>query len=238
MRYVVTGAAGFIGSHLAEALQAAGHEVVGIDSFTDYYDPALKERNARAPRRAPPRPRPRRARLRRLRRCLPPRRPAGRPQLRRRLPALRRAERAREPARLRGGGGGRRARRLLLLLLDLRRGRALSDGRGRAAAAGLAVRDHEARLRAPGAGVHDQLRARRRRAPLLQRLRAAAAPGHGVPADPRRARLRRAVRALRRRRAEPQLHLRGRRRRGVASSRWSARRPARPTTSAAARRRR
>lgn len=46
MRYVVTGAAGFIGSHLAEALGAAGHEVVGIDCFTDYYDPALKERNA------------------------------------------------------------------------------------------------------------------------------------------------------------------------------------------------
>jgi UDP-glucuronate 4-epimerase len=46
MRYVVTGAAGFIGSHLAEALQRAGHEVVGIDSFTDYYDIALKERNA------------------------------------------------------------------------------------------------------------------------------------------------------------------------------------------------
>ena len=47
MRYLVTGAAGFIGSHLAEALQAAGHEVVGIDCFTDYYDPALKEENAR-----------------------------------------------------------------------------------------------------------------------------------------------------------------------------------------------
>jgi nucleoside-diphosphate-sugar epimerase len=47
MRYLVTGAAGFIGSHLAEALLAAGHEVVGIDSFTDYYDPALKEENAR-----------------------------------------------------------------------------------------------------------------------------------------------------------------------------------------------
>jgi UDP-glucuronate 4-epimerase len=46
MRYVVTGAAGFIGSHLAEALQAAGHHVVGIDAFTDYYDPALKEENA------------------------------------------------------------------------------------------------------------------------------------------------------------------------------------------------
>ena len=47
MRYLVTGAAGFIGSHLAEALGAGGHEVVGIDCFTDYYDPAIKERNAR-----------------------------------------------------------------------------------------------------------------------------------------------------------------------------------------------
>ena len=43
----MTGAAGFIGSHLAEALGAAGHEVVGIDCFTDYYDPALKQQNAR-----------------------------------------------------------------------------------------------------------------------------------------------------------------------------------------------
>jgi len=47
MRYVVTGAAGFIGSHLAEALTAGGDEVVGVDCFTDYYDPALKEENAR-----------------------------------------------------------------------------------------------------------------------------------------------------------------------------------------------
>jgi UDP-glucuronate 4-epimerase len=46
MRYVVTGAAGFIGSHLAEALLQGGHEVLGVDSFTDYYDPALKEENA------------------------------------------------------------------------------------------------------------------------------------------------------------------------------------------------
>jgi UDP-glucuronate 4-epimerase len=48
MRYVVTGAAGFIGSHLAEALVAAGHDVVGIDSFNDYYDPARKRENAEA----------------------------------------------------------------------------------------------------------------------------------------------------------------------------------------------
>ena len=47
MRYAVTGAAGFIGSHLAEALAAVGHEVVGIDCFTDYYDPQLKEENTR-----------------------------------------------------------------------------------------------------------------------------------------------------------------------------------------------
>ena len=46
MRYVVTGAAGFIGSHLAEALVASGHEVTGVDCFNDYYDPALKEENA------------------------------------------------------------------------------------------------------------------------------------------------------------------------------------------------
>jgi nucleoside-diphosphate-sugar epimerase len=42
---VVTGAAGFIGSHLAEELLAAGLDVVGIDSFTDYYDIRLKQRN-------------------------------------------------------------------------------------------------------------------------------------------------------------------------------------------------
>src|SRR5438874_9286623 len=47
MRYLVTGSAGFIGSHLAEALQGLGHDVVGLDCFTDYYDPALKEENAR-----------------------------------------------------------------------------------------------------------------------------------------------------------------------------------------------
>ena len=46
MRYVVTGAAGFIGSHLTEALLEDGHEVVGVDSYTDYYERSRKERNA------------------------------------------------------------------------------------------------------------------------------------------------------------------------------------------------
>ncbi|MDE3190098.1 MAG: NAD-dependent epimerase/dehydratase family protein [Acidobacteriota bacterium] len=47
MRFVVTGAAGFIGSHLAETLRARGDDVVSVDCFTDYYDPAEKEENAR-----------------------------------------------------------------------------------------------------------------------------------------------------------------------------------------------
>src|SRR5438477_12915082 len=44
-RVVVTGAAGFIGSHLCERLLLAGHEVVGIDSFSDYYERERKEQN-------------------------------------------------------------------------------------------------------------------------------------------------------------------------------------------------
>ena len=42
---VVTGCAGFLGSHLCEALLASGHAVTGVDCFTDYYARALKERN-------------------------------------------------------------------------------------------------------------------------------------------------------------------------------------------------
>src|SRR3954447_10807005 len=45
MRVVVTGAAGFIGSHLAERLVAEGHAVIGIDAFTPYYPAADKEAN-------------------------------------------------------------------------------------------------------------------------------------------------------------------------------------------------
>jgi nucleoside-diphosphate-sugar epimerase len=45
MRCVVTGAAGFIGSHLCERLLADGNQVVGIDCFTDYYPRTVKERN-------------------------------------------------------------------------------------------------------------------------------------------------------------------------------------------------
>ncbi len=47
MRYLVTGAAGFIGSQLLRALLERGHDATGWDAFTDYYDPELKEENAR-----------------------------------------------------------------------------------------------------------------------------------------------------------------------------------------------
>jgi UDP-glucuronate 4-epimerase len=46
MRYVVTGAAGFIGSQLLRALLDRGHDAVGWDAFTEYYDQSLKEENA------------------------------------------------------------------------------------------------------------------------------------------------------------------------------------------------
>lgn len=52
-RVVVTGAAGFIGSHLSEQLLAAGHEVVGIDCFTDYYSRSDKEANLAKARVSP-----------------------------------------------------------------------------------------------------------------------------------------------------------------------------------------
>lgn len=44
-RILITGAAGFIGSHLAEALLDRGDRVTGFDEFNDYYDPAVKRRN-------------------------------------------------------------------------------------------------------------------------------------------------------------------------------------------------
>ncbi|MBZ0137294.1 MAG: GDP-mannose 4,6-dehydratase [Planctomycetes bacterium] len=46
MRVFITGAGGFIGSRVAGALLARGDEVVGLDDFNDFYDPAIKRRNA------------------------------------------------------------------------------------------------------------------------------------------------------------------------------------------------
>jgi UDP-glucuronate 4-epimerase len=45
MNFLVTGGAGFIGSHICERLLAAGHAVWALDDLNDFYDPALKRRN-------------------------------------------------------------------------------------------------------------------------------------------------------------------------------------------------
>ncbi len=46
LKIIVTGAAGFIGSHTCERLHLLGHTVIGVDNFSSYYDVALKEANA------------------------------------------------------------------------------------------------------------------------------------------------------------------------------------------------
>lgn len=43
MKILITGAAGFIGSHLSKKLISQGHEIIGVDNINDYYDPKLKE---------------------------------------------------------------------------------------------------------------------------------------------------------------------------------------------------
>jgi UDP-glucuronate 4-epimerase len=48
LKILITGAAGFIGSHVADRLLERGDEVIGLDNFNDYYSPAQKERNVSA----------------------------------------------------------------------------------------------------------------------------------------------------------------------------------------------
>ena len=52
MKVLVTGAAGFIGSHVSGALLDRGDEVVGFDNLNDYYDPSLKEARLALPHRS------------------------------------------------------------------------------------------------------------------------------------------------------------------------------------------
>ena len=95
LRVLVTGAAGFIGFHVARALLARGDAVVGFDVVNDYYDPGAEGGAARSSSTAP---RPSRARLAlRARRSRRPRR--GRGRLRRRTAAVRPGDPSRRPGR-------------------------------------------------------------------------------------------------------------------------------------------
>lgn len=53
MKIVITGVAGFIGSHLSEALLAKGHTVIGIDNFDDFYSKNIKDSNLKNSRKSP-----------------------------------------------------------------------------------------------------------------------------------------------------------------------------------------
>ncbi len=53
MKFVVTGACGFIGSHLCDRLLGAGHEVIGIDGFVPFYPREMKERNIAGAKASP-----------------------------------------------------------------------------------------------------------------------------------------------------------------------------------------
>jgi UDP-glucuronate 4-epimerase len=48
LRILITGGAGFIGSHFSERMVSRGHAVIALDNFNDYYDPAVKRRNVKA----------------------------------------------------------------------------------------------------------------------------------------------------------------------------------------------
>ena len=221
---VVTGCAGFIGSHLTEALLEDGHTVLGVDCFNDNYARADKRANLERANDYDG--------FRLLTADLDSidatalldgadvvYHLAGEPGVRAELgPALRPLH---APQRRRPRNGCSRPRRDTHSLRfvyassssDLRRRAHAPHPRGRDAAPALPLRRDQARRRAPVRALRRGARRRHRRPALLQRLRPAPAARHGLPPLLRGDRRRRADRALRRRPPDARLHLRRRHRR-------------------------
>ena len=245
MKALVTGAAGFIGSHLTAALLDRGAEVTGIDCFTDYYPRFIKEANlaVNAGRQGfhfvedSLQSTDLAALLDGQDARLSPRGAGRRPQeLGQRLPDLHGQQRRRDAAAARGLRRPAAAPvRVRLELVGLRRQRQHPDAGGCAPPAGVAVRRHEARGRAALLSVLCEPSGADDVGAVLHGVRPAAAAGHGVSQVHSGRAPGRRHHALRRRRADARLHVRDRRGRGDHRGGRSGRRSGSPTTSAAAR---
>ena len=223
MKALVTGGAGFIGSHLSERLLAQGAEVVAIDCFTDYYPRADQGAEPRRACAASPAIASSRAIWRR--RTSPTlldgvthvfhlAAQAGvRKSWGRDFRDLHDAQRRRDADAARGlRRPPDRARRLRLELVGLRRRGGAADARGRGAAAGVALRRDQAGGRAPVPPVFRQPRRADRVAALLHGLRArGSGPTWGSTASSRAVLEGRPRGPVRRRPADPRLHVRRRR---------------------------
>ena len=199
MKALVTGAAGFIGSHLSAALLDSGATVTGIDCFTDYYSATLKEANLATVK---DRPASRSSKPRcRTSTSLPllPGSPMSsiwpaRPGSGKAGDAISTSIQGTTSTRL--SGCSRRSSRMPIQkyvycveLVGVRRPRTAADARGRVFAAVVAVRRLEAGGGAPGPSVSGEPRRAGGVAALFHRVRAAAAAGHGISTLPdRRAR--------------------------------------------------